>query len=105
MNLHPHDIEDILKRRRDCFNKNGIDKDVIESIYIFMKAYDLVAHIEYFQMGIESYQRKVNLTPPMLASVGIQKMKSWTWFTRPGLGLCLVYKIYKKQKDCLESLK
>lgn len=63
-----------------------------------MEAYVVVAHIEDFHMGIESYQRKVNLTPPMLACIGIQKIKSWTCFTRPGLGLCVVYVTDKKQK-------
>jgi hypothetical protein len=70
---------------------------VIESVLIFIKAYVVVVHIEDFQMGIESYQRKVSLTPPMLSSIS-QKIKSWTYFTRPGLGLCLVYVTDKKQK-------
>lgn len=29
LNLHPHDLKYILKRRRECFNKKAIDQDVI----------------------------------------------------------------------------
>ena len=63
-----------------------------------MRSYVVVADIEYFQMGIESYQRKINHTPPMLACVGIQKVKGWTCFTKPDLGLCCMYVTDKKQK-------
>lgn len=70
-----------------------------------MKAYVVIVHIVDFQMGIESYQRKVNLTPPMLACIGIQKIKCWTCFTRPGFGLCVVYKTDKKQKRLFRVVK
>ncbi|GJV37687.1 hypothetical protein Tco_1410164 [Tanacetum coccineum] len=63
-NLHPHGIEDIYKRRRDCINKKGVDQDIIVSLKIFMRSTIVVVHIEDFHMWIESYQRKINLTPP-----------------------------------------
>nr|GFB35150.1 guanine nucleotide binding protein (G-protein), alpha subunit [Tanacetum cinerariifolium] len=82
-NLYPHDIEDIYKRRRHCINKKGVDQDIIESLKIFMRSTIIVPHIEDFHIGIESYQRKISLTPLVLACPGIQKENKWTCFEKP----------------------
>lgn len=85
INLHPRDNEDIYKRRINCYNKKGVDQDIIESLKIFTRSRVVVVHVEDFPMRIKSYQKRNNLTPPMLVCPGIQKAKKRTCFEKPNL--------------------
>ncbi|GKE10638.1 hypothetical protein Tco_1414189, partial [Tanacetum coccineum] len=67
INFHPHDIDDMFLRRANSYNKKGISQDILKSLEIFMRSWVVVVHVEDFHMGIKSYEKRINLTPPMLA--------------------------------------
>ncbi|GJZ29372.1 hypothetical protein Tco_0574019 [Tanacetum coccineum] len=51
----------------------------------------VMIHVEDFQMRIKIYQKRINLTPPMLSYPCVQRAMIWMCFEKPNLGLCLVY--------------
>ncbi|GJU47449.1 hypothetical protein Tco_1204715 [Tanacetum coccineum] len=61
----------------------------IKSLVIWERVYD-------FQLGIETYQQKVNLTAPTISFPGIEKHKMFSIIYEPVHGI--IYKNNKKEK-------
>lgn len=97
--IHTGSLKLITYNCRTSSNiKKGVDQDIVESLKIFIRLRLIMVHVEEFQIGVESYQKNVNLTPLMLACPGIQRVKKWSCFEKQNLGLCLVFLTEKMQK-------
>ncbi|GJX10922.1 hypothetical protein Tco_0200781 [Tanacetum coccineum] len=94
---HKFIIEIVAKRANECIvsitepdyknlNKNDIE-DI--SLVIWERVHD-------FQLGIESYQQKVNLTAPTISFLGVEKHKMFSIIYEPVHGI--IYKNSKKDK-------
>jgi hypothetical protein len=79
------------------WNKTRFDQDIVESLKIFMRSRLIVVHVEYFQIIVESFQKRVILTIPTLVFLGIQRLKLWSCVERPKLGL--VFYMYRHEAE------
>lgn len=77
-----------------------------------MRSRVLVVHVEDFHMGLESYQKRVNLSKPLLSSPWIQRVKSQTCVEKPMFGIANVtdmkHKLFMAMSElenfCIETL-
>ncbi|GJY18822.1 hypothetical protein Tco_0390313 [Tanacetum coccineum] len=93
-------------------NKNGIEdmylscvngkiEDYIEtqlmwSLSVFIRSTMIWERVHDFQLGMESYQKKVNLTAPTITFLDIEKYKMFSIVVEPIYGI--IYKNNKKEK-------
>ncbi|GJU29128.1 hypothetical protein Tco_1172717 [Tanacetum coccineum] len=66
------------------------------SFLVFIKSTVIWERVHDFQLGVESYQQKVNLTAPTLTFPGIKKYKMFSIVSEPIYGI--IYKNNKKEK-------
>ncbi|GJV02085.1 copia protein [Tanacetum coccineum] len=91
---NPHAKIFYIKRQKEP----GKPKEVIvarrakECIVIWERVHD-------FQLGIESYQQKVNLTAPTISFLGIEKHKMFSIIYKPMHGI--IYKNRKREKKVM----
>ncbi|GKD87563.1 hypothetical protein Tco_1358717, partial [Tanacetum coccineum] len=78
-------LEDDIKER----TSRWLSKCIRRSSIIWERVHD-------FQLGIESYQQKVNLTAPTITFPGIERKKLLTITSKPVVGL--IYENNKKEK-------
>ncbi|GJT10292.1 hypothetical protein Tco_0857334 [Tanacetum coccineum] len=65
--LNQNDIEDLylLKIQNKIHNINGVDEfDLINSLQLYIQRILIKKRVEDVQLGVESYQTKINLTKP-----------------------------------------
>ncbi|GKA79959.1 hypothetical protein Tco_0786555 [Tanacetum coccineum] len=91
--LNKNDIEDLYYLCRSKENDNRKGK-LMNSLLTFIKSCVIWERVHDFQLGIESYQMKVNLTAPTLTFPGIEEHVSYTIVDKPQMGL-----IYLNSKD------
>ncbi|GJS91808.1 hypothetical protein Tco_0774444 [Tanacetum coccineum] len=76
-NLNKNDIEDmymlIVNNKVDDYVETGL----LWSLSVFIRSIVIWERVHDFQLGVESYQQKVNLTTPIITFPGIEKYKSW----------------------------
>jgi hypothetical protein len=92
-NLNLNDIEDmylekVQKRMR------GFDRDVqynfISSLLLFIRRLIVQERVEDLQLGVESYQQKINLTKPLLKFPGIDKLSQLSLVQQPSFGFTYI---------------
>ncbi|GKD47005.1 hypothetical protein Tco_1271650, partial [Tanacetum coccineum] len=69
---------------------------LVWSLSVFIKSTVIWERVHDFQLGVESYQQKVNLTAPTLTFPGIEKYKMFSIVSEPIYGI--IYKNNKKEK-------
>ncbi|GJR32150.1 hypothetical protein Tco_1108382 [Tanacetum coccineum] len=70
------------------------------SLSIFIRSSVIWERVHDFQLGIESYQQKVNLTAPTISFPGIEKHKMFSIIYEPVHGI--IYKNIKKEKRVMK---
>ncbi|GJT57599.1 hypothetical protein Tco_0992653 [Tanacetum coccineum] len=95
-NLNKNDIEDMYLL---CINGKVGDyakTRLLWSLLIFIRSTVIWERVHDFQLGLESYQQKVNLTAPTITFPVIKKYKMFSIVTEPVYGI--IYKNNKKEK-------
>nr|GEY44617.1 hypothetical protein [Tanacetum cinerariifolium] len=95
-NLNKNDIKDMY-----MWIVNGKVDDYIEtglmwSLSVFIRSTMIQELVHDFQLGVESYPQKVNLTAPTITFPGIEKYKMFSIVSKPVYGIR--YKNSKKEK-------
>ncbi|GJX17499.1 hypothetical protein Tco_0218331 [Tanacetum coccineum] len=95
-NLNKNDIEDlymlIINGKVDNYAKTGL----LWSLSVFIKSTVIWKRVHDFQLGVESYQQKLNLIAPTITFSGIKKYKVLSIVSEPVYGI--IYKNNKKEK-------
>ncbi|GJX90666.1 hypothetical protein Tco_0343992 [Tanacetum coccineum] len=94
--LKKNDIEDLYKM---CINgqvKDYRETGLLGSTIIFIRSCVIWERVHDYQLGLESYQQKVNLTTPTITFHGIERNKLLTITSKPVVGL--IYENIKKEK-------
>ncbi|GJX64062.1 hypothetical protein Tco_0298405 [Tanacetum coccineum] len=95
---HKFIIEIVARRANDCIvsitepGYKNLNKNDIEDIYFSV----IWERVHDFQLGIESYQQKVNLTAPTITFLGIEEHDMFSIIYEPVHGI--IYKNSKKEK-------
>lgn len=91
-NLHPQDIQDMYLSNISFLYTPGNEDDILDSLRILMRSKLALIHIDDFKMGVESLQKMVNLTHPMIILPGIEEYEPSTCIENPLFELGIVYK-------------
>ncbi|GKD06207.1 hypothetical protein Tco_1181181 [Tanacetum coccineum] len=95
-NLNKNDIEDmyllIMNGNVPDYAKTGL----LWSLSVFIRSSVIWERVHDFQLGIESYQQKVNLTAPTISFPGVEKHRMFSIIYEPVHGI--IYKNSKKEK-------
>ncbi|GJY58360.1 hypothetical protein Tco_0458252 [Tanacetum coccineum] len=95
-NLNKNDIEDmyllIVNSKVDDYAETGL----LWSLSVFIRSTVIWERVHDFQLGVESYQQKVNLTAPTITFPGIEKHKKFSIVSEPVYDI--IYKNSKKEK-------
>ncbi|GJY46987.1 retrovirus-related pol polyprotein from transposon TNT 1-94 [Tanacetum coccineum] len=101
-NLNKNDIEDIylliINGKVPDYTKTGL----LWSLSVFIRSSVIWERVHDFQLGIESYQQKVNLTTPTISFPGVEKHKMFSIIYEPVHGI--IYKNSKKEKRVMRHL-
>ncbi|GJX40433.1 hypothetical protein Tco_0255423 [Tanacetum coccineum] len=102
--LYKNDIEDMYLM---CIN--GIIKDyrqngLLRSLILFIRSCVYWERVLDYQLGMESYQQKVNLTAPTLTFQGIKEEKLLTITSEPIAGLVYEYSKQEKRVMIIEEI-
>ncbi|GJZ56169.1 hypothetical protein Tco_0611362 [Tanacetum coccineum] len=94
--LNKNDIEDlyllIVNGKVDDYAETGL----LWSLSVFIKSTVIWEIVHDFQLGVESYQQKVNLIAPTITFLGIEKYKMFSIVSEPIY--VIIYKNSKKEK-------
>ncbi|GJR25127.1 RNA-directed DNA polymerase, eukaryota [Tanacetum coccineum] len=94
--LHKNDIKDLYLM---CINgkvKDYRDSGLLGSLIVFIRSCVIWERDHDYQLGLESYQQKVNLTARTITFPGIERKKLLTFTSKPVVGL--IYENSKKKK-------
>ncbi|GJX48917.1 hypothetical protein Tco_0275762 [Tanacetum coccineum] len=103
MCLGKNGIEDmyyIYLRRRNDTSEFKQQTTLIKALIIFIKSCMIWERVYDFQLGIESYQIKINLTAPTITYPGIEKDPRYSIIDVPFVGI--VYENNKKEKRAMD---
>ncbi|GKC74679.1 hypothetical protein Tco_1120562, partial [Tanacetum coccineum] len=95
-NLNKNDIEDIYLLIMNGKVPDYAETSLLWSLSVFIRSSVIWERVHDFQLGIESYQQKVNLTAPTISFPGIEKHKMFSIIYEPMHGI--IYKNSKKEK-------
>ncbi|GKB39774.1 hypothetical protein Tco_0884716 [Tanacetum coccineum] len=76
-NLNKNDIEDIYLLIMNGKVPDYAETGLLWSLSVFIRSSVIWERVHDFQLGIESYQQKVNLTAPTISFPGIEKHKNF----------------------------
>ncbi|GKC16195.1 hypothetical protein Tco_1012977 [Tanacetum coccineum] len=95
-NLNKNDIEDmyllIVNHKVDDYAETSL----LWSLSVYIRSTVIWERVHDFQLGVESYQQKVNLTAPTITFSGIEKFKVFSIVSELVYGI--IYKNNKKEK-------
>ncbi|GJT04215.1 hypothetical protein Tco_0838677 [Tanacetum coccineum] len=91
--LNKNDIEDLYYLCRNT-KANYQETKLMNSLITFIRSRVIWERVHDFQLGMESYQIKVNLTDPTLTFPGIEEYEPYSIVDKPTTGL-----IYLNNKD------
>ncbi|GJZ53328.1 hypothetical protein Tco_0608213 [Tanacetum coccineum] len=95
-NLNKNDIEDmyllIINNKVPDYTETGL----LWSLSVFIRSTVIWERVHDFQLGVESYQQKVDLTAPIISYPGIEDHEVFTIVYEPVHGI--IYKNSKKEK-------
>ncbi|GKF19312.1 hypothetical protein Tco_0067950 [Tanacetum coccineum] len=103
VDLHVNDIKDmlLLAVQHKLFHLDGSDiVDFIVALCMFTRSLILKRRVEDLQLGIESYQKKLNITKPQKTFLEIQFKEPYTPSYDPPV---IVYEDLNKQKRVLQA--
>ncbi|GJW76020.1 hypothetical protein Tco_0137702 [Tanacetum coccineum] len=95
-NLNKNDIEDIYLLIMNGKVPDYADTGLLWSLSVFIRSLVIWERVHDFQLGIESYQQKVNLTTPTMTFPGIEDHEMFSIIYEPVHGI--IYKNSKKEK-------
>ncbi|GJW08301.1 retrovirus-related pol polyprotein from transposon TNT 1-94 [Tanacetum coccineum] len=95
-NLNKNDIEDIYLLIMNGKVPDYADTGLLWSLSVFIRSSVIWERVHDFQLGIESYQQKVNLTAPTMTFPGIEDHEIFSIIYEPVHGI--IYKNNKKEK-------
>ncbi|GJV60578.1 hypothetical protein Tco_1466678 [Tanacetum coccineum] len=95
-NLNKNDIEDIYLLIMNGKVPDYADTGLLWSLSVFIRSSVIWERVHDFQLGIESYQQKVNLTAPTITFPGIEEHEMFSIIYEPVHGI--IYKNSKKEK-------
>ncbi|GJR17872.1 hypothetical protein Tco_0966399 [Tanacetum coccineum] len=95
-NLNKNDIEDMYLLIMNSKVPDYAETGLVWSLSVFIRSSVIWERVHGFQLGIESYQQKVNLTAPTISFPGIKKHKMFSIIYEPVHGI--IYKNSKKEK-------
>ncbi|GKC71833.1 hypothetical protein Tco_1117716 [Tanacetum coccineum] len=106
IDLHLNDIEDmlLLAVQHKLFQLDGSDiVDFIVALRMFIRSLIIKIRVEDLQLGVKSYQKKLNITKPQKTFPGIEFKELYTPSFDP---LGVIYKDLNKQKRvmCADKL-
>ncbi|GKC64477.1 hypothetical protein Tco_1097075 [Tanacetum coccineum] len=96
-NLNKNDIEDMYML---CVNgkvEDYAETGLLWSLLVFIRSIVIWERVHDFHLSVESYQQKVNLTPPTITFPGIEKYKTFSIISKPVYGI--ICKNSKKKKS------
>ncbi|GJS66097.1 hypothetical protein Tco_0680661 [Tanacetum coccineum] len=102
-NLNKNDIEDMYLLIMNGKVPDYAETGLLWSLSVFIRSLVLWERVHDFQLGIESYQQKVNLTAPTISFLGVEKHKMFSIIYEPMHGI--IYKNSKKEKKGDEIFK
>ncbi|GJR03849.1 hypothetical protein Tco_0526833 [Tanacetum coccineum] len=84
--LNKNDIKDMYYL---CLNKKAIyhKNKLLNSLMTFIRSCVILERVHDFQLGIESYQTRINLTAPTLIFLGIEAYDPYFMVDKPDTGL------------------
>ncbi|GJW17768.1 hypothetical protein Tco_0025204, partial [Tanacetum coccineum] len=94
--LHKNDIKDLYLMCINSKVKDYRDSGFLGSLIVFIKSCVIWEKDHDYQLGLESYQQKVNLTAPTITFPGIERKKLLTFTSKSVVGL--IYENNKKEK-------
>ncbi|GJS88070.1 hypothetical protein Tco_0770706 [Tanacetum coccineum] len=98
-NLNKNNIEDmyllIMNGKVPDYTETGL----LWSLSVFIRSSVIWERVHDFQLGIESYQQKVNLTAPTISFPGIEKHKMFSIIYEPMHGI--IYTNNQKEKKVM----
>ncbi|GJZ85801.1 hypothetical protein Tco_0651140 [Tanacetum coccineum] len=95
-NLNKNDIEDMYLLIMNGKVLNYAKTVLLWSLSVFIRSSVIWERVHDFQLRIESYQHKVNLTAPTIYFPGVEKHKMFSVIYEPVHGI--IYKNSKKEK-------
>ncbi|GJS09485.1 hypothetical protein Tco_0366281 [Tanacetum coccineum] len=95
-NLNKNDIEDMYLLIMNGKVPDYAETGLLWSLSVFIRSSVIWERVHDFQLGIESYQQKVNLTAPTISFPGVEKHKMFSIIYEPVHGI--IYKNSKKEK-------
>ncbi|GJY02195.1 hypothetical protein Tco_0360347 [Tanacetum coccineum] len=95
-NLNKNDIEDIYLLIMNGKVPDYADTGLLWSLLVFIRSTVIWERVHDFQLRIESYQQKVNLTAPTMTFPGIKDHEMFSIIYEPVHGI--IYKNSKKEK-------
>ncbi|GKB18695.1 hypothetical protein Tco_0852618 [Tanacetum coccineum] len=95
-NLNKNDIEDIYLLVMNGNVPDYVDTGLLWSLSVFIRSTVIWERVHDFQLGIKSYQQKVNLTAPTMTFPGIEDHEMFSIIYEPVHGI--IYKNSKKEK-------
>ncbi|GJY46861.1 hypothetical protein Tco_0435924 [Tanacetum coccineum] len=95
-NLNKNDIKDIYLLIMNGKVPDYADTGLFWSLSVFIRSSVIWERVHDFQLGIESYQQKVNLPAPTITFLGIEEHDMFSIIYEPGHGI--IYKNSKKEK-------
>ncbi|GJT29300.1 hypothetical protein Tco_0909575 [Tanacetum coccineum] len=97
--LNKNDIKDLYLM---CLNRKieHLRNELLKSLIVFIRSSVIWDRVHDYQLGMESYQMKVNLTSPILGFPNIEAEKPYSITTLPFVGF--IYENNKKQKRIMD---
>ncbi|GKB81074.1 hypothetical protein Tco_0947969, partial [Tanacetum coccineum] len=103
VDLHLNDIEDMLLLTVQQKLFHLIDNDIVDFIMafrMFTRSLVIKKRVEDLQLGVESYQKKLNITPPQQTFPEIEFKELYTPSHKP---LGIIYEDLTKQKRVMRA--
>ncbi|GJX53513.1 hypothetical protein Tco_0281882 [Tanacetum coccineum] len=91
-----HTLKEDGSKYRLKFVDEYAEIGLLWSLSVFIRSIMIQERVHDFQLGVESYQQKVNLTAPTITFPGIEKYKVFSIVSEPVYGI--IYKNNKKEK-------
>nr|GFB51053.1 hypothetical protein [Tanacetum cinerariifolium] len=95
-NLNKNDIKDMYLLIVNDNVNDYIETGLLWSLSTFIRSTVIWERVHDFQLGVENYQQKVNLTVPIITFLGIEKYKMFSIVFEPVY--VIIYKNNKKEK-------
>ncbi|GJS27123.1 hypothetical protein Tco_0487743 [Tanacetum coccineum] len=87
--------DDEIEERTSKWVDEYIETGLLWSLPVFIRSTVIRERVHDFQLGVESYQQKVNLIAPTITFHGIEKYKMFSIVFKPVYGI--IYKNNKKE--------